>query len=84
MNNLSCTYCCKAFKTNKPGNFPKPSAKKRKPHYTIVAGIILRNNTFFIQKRPEKAMLGGLWEFPGGKVEEGESLEVALKREIKE
>ena len=85
----SCNKCplsfgCKAFKTNKPDYYPKPAAKKRKPHYTIVAGIIWRDNTFFIQRRPEKAMLGGLWEFPGGKVEEGESLEAALKREIKE
>ena len=83
-NKCPLSFGCKAFKTNKPDYYPKPAAKKRKPHYTIVAGIIWRDNTFFIQRRPEKAMLGGLWEFPGGKVEEGESLEAALKREIKE
>ena len=81
----SCNKCplsfgCKAFKTNKQDYYPKTVAKEKKPHYIIVAGIIWRDNTFFIQRRPEKAMLGGLWEFPGGKVEEGESLKEALKR----
>ncbi len=37
-----------------------------------------------IQKRPPKGMLGGLWEFPGGKIERGESPEAAVLREIKE
>ncbi|MCH8929048.1 MAG: (deoxy)nucleoside triphosphate pyrophosphohydrolase [Candidatus Marinimicrobia bacterium] len=39
---------------------------------------------YLITKRPTKSHLGGFWEFPGGKVKEGESYTVALAREILE
>ena len=50
----------------------------------VVAGIIYKKNKFLIAKRNIKKTQGGLWEFPGGKVEKGESYEKALIREIKE
>ncbi len=50
----------------------------------VVAGVIYKNNKFLIAQRNLKKAQGGLWEFPGGKVEEGESYENALVREIKE
>lgn len=50
----------------------------------VVAGIIWKDNKFLIAKRNSKKDQGNLWEFPGGKVEKGESYESALVREIKE
>ena len=50
----------------------------------VVAGIIYKNNKFLIAQRNFKKAQGGLWEFPGGKVEKNESYENALIREIKE
>ena len=50
----------------------------------VVAGIIYKNNKFLIARRNLNKSQGGLWEFPGGKVEKNESYENALKREIKE
>lgn len=50
----------------------------------VVAGILYRDDKFFIAQRNFSKDQGGLWEFPGGKVELGESYEEALKREIKE
>ena len=50
----------------------------------VVAGIIYKNNKFLIAQRNLKKAQGGLWEFPGGKVEKNESYESALIREIKE
>ena len=84
-----CTKCpitnyCNAYKLSKPELYPLPKEPKKLPHYIIVTGIIWRESKFYIQKRNEKSMLAGLWEFPGGKVENKESLERALKREIKE
>ena len=85
----NCTKCpitkyCNAYKLSKPELYPLPKEPKKNPHYIIVTGIIWRDSKFYIQKRDEKSMLGGLWEFPGGKIENKESLELALKREIKE
>ena len=51
---------------------------------TVAAALIRDGDKFLLTKRFEDAHLGGLWEFPGGKVEEGESLEDALIREIRE
>lgn len=50
----------------------------------VVAGIIYKNDKFLIAQRNLKKSQGGLWEFPGGKVEPEESYQDALKREIKE
>ena len=50
----------------------------------VVAGIIYKDDKFLIAQRNLKKAQGGLWEFPGGKREPGESFEDALKREIKE
>lgn len=50
----------------------------------VVCGVILNHGEILIAKRPEGKSLGGFWEFPGGKVEDGETEEIALCRELKE
>lgn len=50
----------------------------------VVAGILWRGNRFLAVERPQGKALAGFWEFPGGKVEPGESLEAALARELDE
>lgn len=50
----------------------------------VVAGIIYKNNKFLIAQRNAQKDQGGLWEFPGGKIEKNETYEDALIREIKE
>ncbi len=51
---------------------------------TSVAGISLRDGKYFIARRLPVGEMGGRWEFPGGKVEPGESREEALRREYDE
>lgn len=51
---------------------------------TVVAALIKKDNKLLIAKRKDDTVLGGYWEFPGGKVESGESDETALEREILE
>ncbi len=52
--------------------------------FTVVAGLIEKDGRIFLVRRPKEKTEGGKWEFPGGKVEPGESLLSALKRELKE
>ena len=56
------------------------------PHYIVTAAVIPdeTGRRFLLTKRPDKGLLGGLWEFPGGKQEAGESLENCIRREIRE
>jgi A/G-specific adenine glycosylase len=88
--NPLCAECplsqrCVAFKTAQTNVIPFKSRAKKVPHHTIVVGIVGRSDgKVLISRRPESVMLGGLWEFPGGKVESGESLEHALNRELAE
>ena len=50
----------------------------------VAAGIVVRDGRALIARRPEGRHQGGKWEFPGGKLEEGESPEAALARELRE
>jgi len=51
----------------------------------VAVGVLLNDNhEVLIALRPAESHQGGLWEFPGGKVEEGESVERALNREFEE
>jgi 8-oxo-dGTP diphosphatase len=55
------------------------------PLMTVVsAAIVDADGRYLLQQRPLEKEHGGLWEFPGGKVEPGESPEAALAREIDE
>ena len=50
----------------------------------VVAAAMIAKGRVLVQRRPEGSSLAGLWEFPGGKIEPGESPEAALARELEE
>ncbi len=75
---------CDAYKTSQQHDLPLRKAKKEIPHRHVVAAAIRKNGRYLLGKRPQGGMLEGLWEFPGGKVEEDETYEEALQRELKE
>ena len=50
----------------------------------VVAAVIRRDGLYLVCRRPDGKRHGGLWEFPGGKVREGETREAAVRRELAE
>ena len=50
----------------------------------VAAAILLRDGEFLLAQRPRGKVYAGYWEFPGGKVESGETLRQALQRELHE
>ena len=54
------------------------------PVLEVVAGIVWRDGLYLAVQRPEGGPMAGWWEFPGGKVEPGETRERALVREFRE
>jgi 8-oxo-dGTP diphosphatase len=62
----------------------KPKNRIKKNWIPVVAGLIKKGETILVGQRPTTHTLGGLWEFPGGKIEMGESPEEALARELRE
>jgi len=54
------------------------------PLMVVAAALVDADGRLLVQKRPEGKAMAGLWEFPGGKVESGESPERALIRELRE
>jgi A/G-specific adenine glycosylase len=75
---------CEANALGVQNQRPVKNPKKKVPHYVVAAAVISRNGSVLIARRPDEGLLGGLWEFPGGKLEEGEDLPTCLKREIVE
>jgi 8-oxo-dGTP diphosphatase len=65
---------------------PSPMAPPAQPgpHIRVVAAVIENDGKYLITQRRSTAVLPGLWEFPGGKVEPGETDEAALRRELRE
>jgi A/G-specific adenine glycosylase len=85
-----CLLCpvqshCQAFRNGTPHRRPVKVAKAPIPHKTIAVGVIWNDQgQVLVQRRPPEGLLGGLWEFPGGKQEPGEALEDTVRREIHE
>lgn len=85
-----CLLCpwrdfCQARAVGQPEAFPVPRLRKPIPHYDVVAAVTVREDgRVLVARRRQDDMLGGLWEFPGGKCEDGESLPEALRREMQE
>lgn len=85
----ACERCplirhCQAYQLGLQAERPVMKAKATIPHYTVTAAVIRRNAQVLITQRPLNGLLGGLWEFPGGKLQPGEDLPACLEREIRE
>jgi len=84
---LLCPWCdlCQARALGQPESFPTRKPRKPVPHYDVAAAVTTRDDgRVLVARRRQDDMLGGLWEFPGGKREDGESLPEALRRELQE
>lgn len=86
----ACLVCpwmayCQAYQTNQQQQIPVSEPKAPIPHKVIGVAVI-RNpqGQILIDRRPAEGLLGGLWEFPGGKVEPNESIADCIRREIQE
>jgi A/G-specific adenine glycosylase len=75
---------CEAQRLGLQEQRPVRGVKAAVPHYDVTAGIVRRNGRVLVAQRPADKLLGGLWEFPGGKKERGESLPDCLRRELRE
>ncbi|MCK7540893.1 MAG: NUDIX domain-containing protein [Marinilabiliales bacterium] len=64
--------------------YPVKSPRQTIPMIEVAVGIIVDEDRMYIQKRKEEGHLGGLWEFPGGRILPEESFEDALLREVLE
>ena len=86
--NPKCPECplkthCLAFKANKVGDFPRRKKTKPLPEYAEAVGVLVKKNKLLITRRQEKGLLGGLWEFPGGRIDIPETPEIACLRHLK-
>lgn len=67
-----------------PGSFPPRERRAARPRVEAAVGILLEQGRVLMGRRPENGLLGGLWEFPGGKLRSGEAPESAVVRELRE
>lgn len=87
--NPLCETCpltrrCMAYQSRQVADFPKRQKARPIPQYDIAVGVVFKDNHVLITRRKTDGLLGGLWEFPGGEIKNGESAQAACIREIKE
>jgi len=82
--NCPIHHNCFAFLHHITDQFPKRIKSKPIPTYKIAVGVVRHDNKMLITRRKLEGLLGGLWEFPGGKLNKGESPQAACIREIYE
>lgn len=86
----NCNACpvqvvCKAHANGTQAARPAKKKKAPTPHHDVAAGLIRdAQGRLLIAQRPLDGLLGGLWEFPGGKQEPNETLRECLQRELRE
>jgi A/G-specific adenine glycosylase len=84
-----CPHCplapiCQARALGLQEHRPVASPRRQAPHYLVTAAVIRADGVVLLARRPAGGLLGGLWEFPGGKVDQDETLPECLRREIAE
>lgn len=88
--NPACLLCpwrsrCKAYNLGMQSDLPMRETRSPLPHKSIGVAVIWNDRgQVLIDRRPQDGLLGGLWEFPGGKIEPGETVEACIEREIQE
>lgn len=88
--NPTCLLCpwrpfCQAYQTHQQQHLPMTERRAPLPHKQIGVAVIWNDRQqILIDRRPDEGLLGGLWEFPGGKLETGESYQDCVRREIRE
>ncbi|WP_242041443.1 A/G-specific adenine glycosylase [Leptolyngbya sp. FACHB-261] len=85
----ACLLCpwrryCAAYNAGVQQEIPMSEAKPERPHKRIGVAVIWKGDQILIDKRRAEGLLGGLWEFPGGKLELGETVQECIHREIQE
>ncbi len=88
-----CVRCplherCRAHAVGNPETLPVRRPRQPVPHYNVTAAVTVRDDArgshVLVAQRNPDDMLGGMWEFPGGKCEPGETLQQCLVREMRE
>jgi A/G-specific adenine glycosylase len=85
-----CDQCswresCSAYASGDPSGWPVVEERKPLPFQVIGIGVVINEaGDVLIDQRLEKGLLGGMWEFPGGKQEPGEPIEASIARELME
>jgi len=88
--NPSCGVCpwqghCAAYAAGDPHRYPVKEAPRELPFQVIGVGVVFNDvGQVLIDQRLNEGLLGGLWEFPGGKQEPGEAIETTIVRELRE
>lgn len=85
----NCPACplleiCQAYQLGVQEQRPVILPKAAIPHFQVSAAVLEREGCYLLTQRPLNGLLGGLWEFPGGKQEPGETLPECLERELQE
>ena len=76
---------CAAYAAGDPARFPVKDAPRTVPYQVVGVGVVLDGaGRVLIDQRLNEGLLGGLWEFPGGKQEEGEPIATTIARELSE